>query len=71
MGLRIDRSGRALVRARLHTLASEHYELVVPAQDKLPPMFLELIAAAEFQQADEALGGYDLKESGQARQAAA
>ena len=52
-------------------LASERYELIVPAQDKLLPMFLELIAATEFQQADEALGGYDLKESGQARQAAA
>jgi len=52
-------------------LASERYELIVPSQSQLLPMFLELIADPEFRKAVESLGGYDLKESGHVRVASA
>ncbi|MEP6907537.1 MAG: substrate-binding domain-containing protein, partial [Pseudoxanthomonas sp.] len=48
-------------------LASERYELIVPARSPLLPEFLELISVGEFTRAVSALGGYDLKECGRVR----
>jgi len=52
-------------------LASERYELLVPTHGQLLPIFLVLIAHPDFRLAVEALGGYDLRESGDVRQTSA
>ncbi len=48
-------------------LTSERFELILSRDDKLIPMLLDVIARPEFKKAAQALGGYDLKESGHIR----
>lgn len=49
-------------------LARERYELALSRGDALAPLLQEAIAIPDFRQAAEALGGYDLSESGTLRQ---
>lgn len=50
-------------------LAQERYEIILPRDDPLVPLLLDIIARPELQQSIQALGGYDLSESGRVRYA--